>query len=323
MLIRLIFSYILKVKSEFVSAWKVDSADVERQIKQRRSRGKKDFRYFLKYLLISFIFIGFSNAWSGVYEDFFKAVEKDAHSKVLELLVRGFDPDTLNPNGSTALMMAIQEPSPRVLQVLLSVNQINVNLLNRNDESALMLASLKGLEPAVRKLIERGADVNKTGWTPLHYAATGGHVGIMKLLFEHHAYIDPESPNGTTPLMMAARYGSPEAVKLLLEEGAVPTARNQLGLSALEFACLGERPDAITMLAPLMPGRPGVKDKRVDREAACAALVSNSNPSPSPAPAAPARPAVAPSRPIEKPAEKPVEPVTSPRSGSTTPTGRW
>jgi hypothetical protein len=95
-------------------------------------------------------------------------------------------------------------------------------------------------------------------------------VGIVRLLLEHHAFIDPESPNGTTPLMMAARYGSGEAVKLLLEEGAVPTARNRLGLSALDFACMGERPDAIRLLAPLMPGQPGVKDKRVDRELACA-----------------------------------------------------
>ena len=58
-----------------------------------------------------------------------------------------------------------------------------------------------------------GADVNKPGWTPLHYAATHGHLAIMDLLLEEHAYIDAESPNGTTPLMMAAHYGTPAAVK--------------------------------------------------------------------------------------------------------------
>lgn len=278
MLIKLIFSHLLKVSSELKAAWQVNPQDVARQVGERRRRGRKDFKYFLKYLLISFVFFGFSNAWSSIYEDFFQAVERDANSKVLELLLRGFDPNTVNPKGNTALMVAIQEPSPKVLQVLLALDQTNVNQINRHDESALMLASLKGLEPAVRRLIERGADVNKTGWTPLHYAATGGHVGIMRLLFEHHAFVDPESPNGTTPLMMAARYGSSAAVKLLLEEGAVPTARNRLGLSALDFACMGERPDAISLLAPLMPGQPGVRDKRVDREAACAKPADASSP---------------------------------------------
>ncbi len=347
MLIKLMISYLSKVNSKVTAAWEVDPGDVARRLKEARGKGKKDFRQFLKYFVLSFVLLGFSNAWSNTYDDFFAAVERDANSRVLELLLRGFDPNTISPRGGTALMIAIQEPSPKVLQVLLGLDQVDVNLINRHDETALMLASLKGLEPAVRRLIERGADVNKTGWTALHYAATGGHVGIMRLLFEHHAFVDPESPNGTTPLMMAARYGNGEAVKLLLEEGAVVTARNRLGLSALDFACIGERPDAIAMLAPLMPGQPGVKDKRVDRSAACAAVAAAATPEPAseppkaaaasatPAPAnrsaaqgasavaAPAR-AVAPAaKPLDKPADKPAPQNPEPRPGVAAPSGRW
>src|SRR4029079_2040883 len=97
--------------------------------------------------------------------------------------------------------------------------------------------------------IERDADVNKTGWTPLHYAATNGHLPVIELLLENHAYIDAESPNGTTPLMMAAHYGTPAAVKLLLDSGADPTLKNQLGLTALDFAFRGERKDAAALIA--------------------------------------------------------------------------
>ena len=96
--------------------------------------------------------------------------------------------------------------------------------------------------------MERGADVNKTGWAPLHYAATGGHVAVMRLLLENHAYIDAESPNGTTPLMMAARYGSESSVKLLLEEGADPTLKNEQGLTALDFAGLGNRKESAVLI---------------------------------------------------------------------------
>jgi ankyrin repeat protein len=112
-----------------------------------------------------------------------------------------------------------------------------------------MLASLKGYPELVKKLIMKGADVNKTGWTPLHYAATSGQLEIISLLLENNAYIDAESPNGSTPLMMAAMYGSPTVVKLLLQEGADPQLKNQQGLTALDFAQRGNRPDALKAIA--------------------------------------------------------------------------
>ena len=91
--------------------------------------------------------------------------------------------------------------------------------------------------------------MNKTGWTPLHYAATSGHAGIIQMLLDENAYIDAESPNGTTPLMMAAMYGTTEAVKLLLESGADPTIRNQLGLAAQDFAARNGRKDSVAAIA--------------------------------------------------------------------------
>jgi ankyrin repeat protein len=90
--------------------------------------------------------------------------------------------------------------------------------------------------PLAKLLILRGADVNQAGWTPLHYAATKGHIEMMRLMIDNSAYLDAESPNGTTPLMMAAHYGTPMAVKLLLEEGADPRIKNKLGLSAWDFS---------------------------------------------------------------------------------------
>jgi ankyrin repeat protein len=111
------------------------------------------------------------------------------------------------------------------------------------------MAALKGQKEIVRKLIARDADVNKTGRTPLHYAATGGHVEIIQILLDEYAYIDAESPNKSTPLMMAAKYGTPAAVKLLLEAGADPTLRNELGLSAIDFAQQGNRRDSAELIA--------------------------------------------------------------------------
>jgi len=118
-----------------------------------------------------------------------------------------------------------------------------------------MLAALKGLTGFCQQLIDKGADVNKPGWTPLHYAATNGYLETMTLLLDNYAYIDAASPNGTTPLMMAAHYGTPAAVKLLLEAGADPMLKNQQGLSAIDFAQKASRSDSAELIAAVIRAR--------------------------------------------------------------------
>ena len=205
-------------------------------------------KIFKKVYVIIGLFCFSSLAQAGAYEDFFKAVQFDNVRTVQALLQRGFDPNTVNPEGVPALMLAVREPSLKVAELLASWPKIKTELRNEKDESVLMLAALKGHFSLVQKLVEHDADVNKPGWTPLHYAASAGHVKIVEYLLEQSAYIDAESPNGTTPLMMAAQYGSGAAVKLLLDEGAQPMQTNEQGLTALDFALRASRPDAIELL---------------------------------------------------------------------------
>jgi ankyrin repeat protein len=193
-------------------------------------------KFYFKLVLITYVFIGFFPAKAGSYEDFFKAIELDQAEVITGLLQRGFDPDSPNPQGQPALMLAMQKSSRKVVEVLMDWKTTNLSIHNPQMETPLMLAAITNQLVWAQKLIERGADVNQKGWTPLHYAATKGNIEIMRLLIENHAYLDAESPNGTTPLMMAAHYGTPMATKLLLEEGADPRIHNQLGINALEFA---------------------------------------------------------------------------------------
>lgn len=209
----------------------------------------KNLINYLRYVSYLIVFIGFSTAHAGSYEDFFQAVTRDDDAKVSQLIARGFDANTMGPAGVPALLMAIREPSPKVIGVLLKAPGIRAEVRNAKDESALMLAALAGMKDVCARLIALDADVNKTGWTPLHYAATSGHDAVIRLLLEHYAYIDAESPNQTTPLMMAAMYGSVIGVKLLLEAGADATLRNAAGLSALDFAQRGQRKDAYDLIA--------------------------------------------------------------------------
>ena len=190
--------------------------------------------------------------WAGAYEDFFVAILRDDDAAIAALLRRGFDPNTRDPKGQVGLTIALQNGSSKAFAALLASSQVNVEARNAQDESPLMMAALKGNLEAVKALLARDADVNKTGWAPLHYAASAGsrqHVAIIALLLENHAYIDATSPNGTTPLMMAAQYGSNEAVQLLLDEGADPTLKNQLGLTAADFALRVSRTESADKIA--------------------------------------------------------------------------
>ena len=209
------------------------------------------FKYFKKCLVFIGYFFIFKNSLAGSYEDFFKALRLDDATTVTSLLKRGFDPNTLDEQGRHGLLLALQVPSPKVAEVLIRDEKTKVEVRSEKDESPLMLAAFRGQKGLVELLVWRDADVNKTGWTPLHYAASGGHADIAKLLLEHSAYIDAESPNGTTPLMMAAMYGTPDVVKLLIDEGADATLKNQLGMTALDFANQGSRKDAIQILLNL------------------------------------------------------------------------
>jgi ankyrin repeat protein len=176
-------------------------------------------------------------AWAGAYEDYFKAVKLDNANKVRSLLEQGFDPNTIEAErGDTGLLLALREDAMRVFNVLVDAPGIDLEAKARNGDNAMMIAAYKGNEAAVDALIARNAEVNRPGWTALHYAAAIGNNNIIKRLLEHSAYIDAESPNKTTPIMMASRAGHIYTVKLLLDEGADASLRNTLGMTAIDFA---------------------------------------------------------------------------------------
>lgn len=202
-------------------------------------------KHYFKLSLILFVLIRYFTVKAGSYEDFFKAIELDQDSVVLALLQRGFDPNSPSPQGQPALMLAMQKSSNKVAEVLLGWKSTNLSIKNPQSETPLMLAAITNQLDWTKKLIDKGADVNQPGWTPLHYAATSGNIEIMRLLIENHAYLDAASPNGTTPLMMAAHYGTSMSTKLLLEEGADPRIKNQLGLTALAFARQAKKPESV------------------------------------------------------------------------------
>lgn len=92
----------------------------------------------------------------------------------------------------------------------------------------LWLAALQGNDGRIRGLVEQGANPasgTPHGETPLHVAASRGHLKPIIYLANHGASVNARTKNGWTPLHHAARFGHTQAVKYLLHMGAIPHIR--------------------------------------------------------------------------------------------------
>ena len=210
-------------------------------------------RMMFKQIIYLLFVVGVSSARAGSYEDFFIAVTRDDAGAVRALLARGFDPNSRNPNGQPALTLALQQGQLAVAEALATSPALELDTLNEAGETALMMAALKGRLDWVERLLARGARAHQSGWSPIHYAATGPEPRVVELLLDRGAPIDAESPNRSTPLMMAARYGAERSVEILLARGADAARRNDRGLSAADFARDGGRERLEQRLRRLAP----------------------------------------------------------------------
>ena len=204
-------------------------------------------------------------AWADKEEDavdFFRAAQLDNAPVVKQVLARGLDPNLREPgNGETGLIVAMRYSANKVLDTLLAQPGINLELRAPNGNTALMMAAFNHKMRAVQTLIGKGAQVNQTGFTALHYAAAAGDTEIVSYLLEHYAYIDAESPSGMTPLMLAAREGKEDVVAQLLEAGADATLKDGgFHLTAAEFAVKYDKPwiaQRINTFLKAPPQKPG------------------------------------------------------------------
>lgn len=175
-----------------------------------------------------------------VLQQFILASRADDTTFIPQMEELGLNTRTRDDLGNTLLMLAIREGSEKMaLSLLQQPDWKSTEFLdaeNKLGENALMVAAVKGADPVARALLDLGAQSNRYGWGPLHYAATSGHVTMIHILVEGASYVDAESPNGTTPLMMAARFNHRPAAAALISLGADPTMSNQAGLTARDYA---------------------------------------------------------------------------------------
>ena len=180
----------------------------------------------------------------------------------------------LPPGGLTPLLFAAREGRVDAAKALIAAGA-DVNVVDPDRQSALVIALINGHFDVADLLIEKGADVNmadKVGRTALWAAVDYNtlpqsnrpapnafddettSLDVIRNLLAHGARVDApltaQMPYrtkldrggdgvlgaGTTPLLRAAKAGDTPVIKLLLEKGANPKATTRNGVNALMMA---------------------------------------------------------------------------------------
>lgn len=108
-------------------------------------------------------------------------------------------------------------------------------------DTLLSRAVRDGQEDVVHLLLEHGAEVNhlnKDLNSPLILAVDHGHARMVVLLIQAGASVNCANKNCETPLKLAATRGNTEITKLLLNAGACPNYMSRQGDTALNRACI-------------------------------------------------------------------------------------
>lgn len=133
------------------------------------------------------------------------------------------------------LITAIRNGDEPAIRKLLE-GGADVNGRDKDGNTPLLLASLYAGPDCVKLLLQKGADpnaANNVGATPLIRAATSP--AKVRLLLAAGARVQVRTTDlGNTPLILAARRnGNSETVKLLLDRGADAREANQVGVTPI------------------------------------------------------------------------------------------
>ncbi|MDQ5845090.1 MAG: ankyrin repeat domain-containing protein, partial [Acidobacteriota bacterium] len=170
------------------------------------------------------------------------AADSGDNQIVEALLSAGADVNAQDGNGNTALLLLLDagygrrerpvEQYPVLVRTLLRGKNVNVNLVNKNGETALMRAVRLGNVESVRLLLGAGANPNpadKIGDTAYILAYEKGNTEIEKLLTT--AAAPQNTPVSLNAFLVAAIVkNDPAKVKELLQQGADPNYNYPMGL---------------------------------------------------------------------------------------------
>ena len=151
------------------------------------------------------------------------AARRSDVNAVRSLLTESVDPNSTEPDGTTALHWAAQQNTPEIARLLISAGA-SVKAANRYGVTPIYLAAVSGSADLIRQLLKAGASPEAAlpeGDTPLMTASRAGNADAVAALVEGGAAVNSRDGwRGQTALMLAAAEGHLEVMKLLIAGGA-------------------------------------------------------------------------------------------------------
>lgn len=151
------------------------------------------------------------------YTPLHTAAMADNDQAVKFLLQHGADPDIVDEDGRTALMMALYNGRSST-SLTLAQSRANLELRDRNRTTALMFAARRGQIDAVRAMIARGVSLDlqeKSRMTALMYAARDGQPAVVRVLKDAGASTSATDRKGRSATDLALIKGHAEIVRIL------------------------------------------------------------------------------------------------------------
>jgi len=144
----------------------------------------------------------------------------------------------------------IWEKDLEKLQAILGENAQLAHERNIFGWSPLQTAVLAGTKGIVKLLLSKGVgdNVDNTGCTPMHAAASKGDAEIAALLLEAGLEADRKDRTQRTPLHEAAWRGHKEVASLLIAHGARVNATDNMGSTPLEYALRNDQHELAELL---------------------------------------------------------------------------
>jgi ankyrin repeat protein len=142
----------------------------------------------------------------------------------------------------TFIHAAVIGKNLEIIEQLLQ-NKVDVNIKDKEGDTALQLATEKNSIPVVKLLLKYGADARERkeipreifsdgrqaqGWqeTPLLHALEYGHLELAEILIANGADVNVVNRNQTSPLEFAAELGNINLMKQIIDRGASINSQN-------------------------------------------------------------------------------------------------